>query len=51
MLDLAPAQLRIVRTRRTKFGSRACGTIHQASASDRPVAKGLAPRIDLRMTE
>jgi hypothetical protein len=31
-----------VRIRRPKYGCRACGTIHQAPAPDRPIAKGLA---------
>jgi hypothetical protein len=42
MLDWVPAQLRVVRIRRPKYGCRACGTIHQAPAPDRPIAKGLA---------
>ncbi len=42
MLDWVPAQLRVMRIRRPKYGCRACGTIHQAPAPDRPIAKGLA---------
>ena len=42
MLDWVPAQLRVVRIRRPKYGCRACGTIHQASAPERLIAKGLA---------
>ena len=42
MLDWVPAQLRVLRIRRPKYGCRACGTIHQAPAPDRVIAKGLA---------
>src|SRR5438445_3402566 len=42
MLDFVPAQLRVLRIRRPKYGCRACGTIHQASAPERPLAKGMA---------
>jgi transposase len=42
MLDWVPAQLRVVRIRRPKYGCRACGTIHQVAAPERPIAKGLA---------
>lgn len=42
MLDHVPAQLRVVRIRRPKYGYRMCGTIHQAPAPERPMAKGLA---------
>jgi transposase len=42
MLDWVPAQLRVVRICRPKFGCRTCGTIHQVPAPDRPIAKGLA---------
>ena len=42
MLDHVPAQLRVVRIRRPKYGCRSCGTIHQAPAPERPIAKGLA---------
>jgi transposase len=42
MLDHVPARLRINRICRPKYGCRACGTIHQAPAPDRPIAKGLA---------
>jgi transposase len=42
MLDFVPARLRVLRIRRPKYGCRACGTIHQAPAPDRPIAKGLA---------
>ncbi len=42
MLDWVPAQLRVLRIRRPKYGCRACGTIHQVPAPERPIAKGLA---------
>jgi len=42
MLDWVPASFRVVRTRRPKHGCRACGTIHQASAPERLIAKGMA---------
>jgi transposase len=42
MLDWVPAQLRVLRIRRPKYGCRACGTIHQAPAPERAIAKGLA---------
>lgn len=42
MLDWVPARLRVIRIRRPKYGCRACGTIHQAPAPERPIAKGLA---------
>ena len=42
MLDWVPARLRVLRIRRPKYGCRACGSIHQAPAPDRPIAKGLA---------
>lgn len=42
MLDWVPAQLRVVRIRRPKYGCRGCGTLHQAPAPERPIAKGLA---------
>ena len=42
MLDFVPAQLRVLRIRRPKYGCRACGTIHQAAAPERPIAKGMA---------
>jgi transposase len=42
MLDWVPAQLRVVRIRRPKYGCHACGTIHQAPAPERPIANGLA---------
>ena len=42
MLDFVPARLRVLRIRRSKYGCRACGTIHQAPAPDRPIAKGMA---------
>ena len=42
MLDFVPASLRVLRIRRPKYGCRACGTIHQAAAPERPIAKGLA---------
>jgi transposase len=42
MLDFVPARLRMLHICRPKYGCRACGTIHQAPAPDRPIAKGLA---------
>lgn len=42
MLDYVPARLRVLRIRRPKYGCRACGTIHQAPAPERPIAKGRA---------
>lgn len=42
MLDHVPARLRVIRIRRPKYGCRACGTIHQVPAPERPIAKGLA---------
>ena len=42
MLDWVPARLRVLRIRRPKYGCRACGTIHQVPAPERPIAKGLA---------
>lgn len=42
MLDYVPARLRVLRIRRSKYGCRTCGTIHQAPAPERPIAKGLA---------
>lgn len=42
MLDYVPARLQVLRIRRPKYGCRACGTIHQAPAPERPIAKGLA---------
>src|SRR5690349_6036405 len=34
MLDWVPARLRVIRIRRPKYGCRACGSIHQASAPE-----------------
>ena len=42
MLDHVPARLQVIRICRPKYGCRACGTIHQAPAPERPIAKGLA---------
>ncbi|KJC45275.1 IS66 family transposase [Bradyrhizobium sp. LTSP857] len=42
MLDWVPAQLRVVRVCRPKYACRACGTITQAPAPERPIAGGLA---------
>lgn len=42
MLDHVPARLRVVRICRPRYGCRACGTIHQAPAPERPIAKGMA---------
>jgi transposase len=41
MLDWVPARLRVIRIRRLKYSCRACGSIHQAPAPERPIAKGL----------
>ena len=42
MLDFVPARLRVLRMTRPRYGCRACGTIHQAPAPERPITKGLA---------
>ena len=42
MLDWVPASLRVIRIRRPKYGCRGCGSIHQAPAPERTIAKGLA---------
>ena len=42
MLDWVPARLRVIRIRRPKYGCRGCGSIHQAPAPERPIARGLA---------
>lgn len=42
VLDYVPARLRVIRICRPRYGCRACGTIHQAPAPERPIAKGLA---------
>jgi transposase len=42
MLDHVPARLRVIRICRPRYGCRACGSIHQATAPERPIAKGLA---------
>jgi transposase len=42
MLDHVPARLRVIRICRPRYGCRACGTIHQAPAPERPIAKGRA---------
>ena len=42
VLDHVPAQFRVIRIRRPKYGCRSCGTIHQAPAPERPITKGLA---------
>ncbi len=42
MLDYVPARLRVIRIRRPRYGCRACGTIHQAPAPERPIARGRA---------
>jgi transposase len=42
MLDYVPARLRVIRICRPRYGCRTCGTIHQAEAPERPIAKGLA---------
>lgn len=42
MLDYVPARVRVLRIRRPKYACRRCGTIHQAPAPERPIAKGRA---------
>lgn len=42
MLDHVPSELRVLRLCRPRFGCRACGTIHQAPAPERPITKGIA---------
>ncbi|MCH4895084.1 IS66 family transposase [Sphingomonas sp. SFZ2018-12] len=42
MLDWVPAQLRVVRIVRPKYACRACGTVTQMPAPERPIAGGLA---------
>jgi transposase len=42
MLDWIPASVRVIRIHRPKYGCRACGSIHQAPAPERLIAKGLA---------
>jgi transposase len=42
MLDHVPARLRVIRICRPRYGCRGCGSIHQAPAPERPIAKGLA---------
>ena len=42
MLDHVPARLQVIRICRPRYGCRSCGTIHQAPAPERPIAKGLA---------
>lgn len=42
MLDWVPASVRVIRIRRPKRGCRSCGTIHQAPAPERLIAKGMA---------
>lgn len=42
LLDWVPAQVRVRRIRRPKYGCRSCQTIHQAPAPARPIAGGLA---------
>ncbi len=42
MLDHVPARLRVIRICRPRYGCRACGTIHQAPAPERPIARGWA---------
>lgn len=42
MLDWIPAQLRVMRIVRPKYACRACGTVVQVPAPERPIAGGLA---------
>jgi hypothetical protein len=48
MLDWVPAQLRVVRIHRPKYGCRACGTIHQAPATASIYRKSGSKRISPR---
>src|SRR5260370_34618498 len=42
MLDWVPAQLRVLRIIRPKYACRACSTVAQVPAPERPIAGGLA---------
>ena len=42
VLDWIPAQFRVIRICRPKYGCRTCGTVRQAPAPERPIAGGLA---------
>jgi transposase len=42
MLDWVPAQLRVLKIRRPKYGCRTCNTVHQHPAPARAIANGLA---------
>jgi transposase len=42
MLDYVPAQIRVLCVRRPKYACRGCGTLHQAPAPEKAIAKGLA---------
>jgi transposase len=42
MLDYVPAQVRVLRIRRPKYACRGCGTLHQAPAPEKAIAKGMA---------
>jgi len=42
MIDYVPAQVRVLRIRRPKYACRGCGTLHQAPAPEKPIAKGMA---------
>ena len=42
VLDWVPAQFRVIRICRPKYGCRCCGTVSQAPAPERPIAGGLA---------
>lgn len=42
MLDWVPAQLKVIRIVRPKYGCRSCQHISQAPAPERPIARGLA---------
>ena len=42
VLDWIPAQFRVIRICRPKYGCRSCGTVSQAPAPERPIAGGLA---------
>ena len=42
MLDWVPAKLRVIRVTRPKYACRACNSVAQAPAPERPIAGGLA---------
>src|SRR5712672_902048 len=50
MLDHVPARLRIIRICQPRYGYRACGTIHQAAAPERPIGKASPLPVFSRMS-